>query len=550
MLDRIGDMEASHDRLRDLLDAVVDLSADLELRHVLQRITDAACKLAAARYGALGVLAPDGRTLAEFVTHGVTDEERAKIGPLPSGHGVLGLLIKDPRPIRMPRIREHPQSYGFPANHPPMESFLGVPIRLHDHVFGNLYLTEKVGADEFTDLDEQIVVALAAAAGVAIDNARLYEVTDRRRRWLQATMEISNALLRQVNRAEALRLIARKTREVSGWDVAAILIEDAGELVLEVAEGLDPGSTADVRMPTGESGILTEVVEQDVPIIVDDLAKEAQTGQTHLPIDLVGDLSKAELVPLRTESGGSGVLLVAQRRDAPPLAEGLDVDLIATFANQVALALDRVQAQTDRALVAVLEDRDRIARDLHDLVIQKLFATGLQLQGMLDLARPGLRERLAALTDDLDATIRDIRATIFELQHRPDQSDLRADILGLAKEYSTSLGLTPRVDLRGPVDSAVPGEIRPQLLAVIREALSNAARHAEASAVTVEVSVHDGHLAVVVTDDGVGIGETTRQSGLRNLGERAAALDGSLRIQENKPSGTILRWAVPITRDE
>ena len=550
---RVGDVLASQDRLRSLLDAVVDLGTDLDLPRVLQRITDAACSLAKARYGALGVLGPDGEVLAEFITHGVSDEERARIGPPPSGHGVLGVLIKEPQPIRLPHIGDHPQSYGFPANHPPMESFLGVPVRVHDHVYGNLYLTEKIGAEEFTELDEQIMVALAAAAGVAIDNARLYELTDRRREWLQATAEITQVLLGEVDRSEALRLIARKARDVSGCDVAALLLSDGNQdgepsLILEVAEGIDAGRVEGRRIPLGE-GIMAEALANDSPVIVDDLAAEVRSGRTHLPVELAADLAYAVLVPLNSPTG-SGVLLAAQRRDATRLVEGFDVELISTFANQTALALERVRAQQDRALVAVLEDRDRIARDLHDLVIQRLFASGLQVQGALELiGRPDVRQTLTKVTDDLDSTIRDIRATIFELQHRADRSDLRADIRGLAKEYTATFGFAPIVDLLGPVDSAVPTELRPEVLAVEREALSNAARHAHATEVLIEVDVRDGILRITIADDGIGIGETTRRSGLRNLRERAEAHGGTLEVQPNEPHGTLLRWVVPLTGD-
>ena len=547
---RVGDVLAGQDRLRSLLDAVVDLGTDLDLPRVLQRITDAACSLANARYGALGVLGPDGEVLAEFITHGVTDEERAAIGPPPSGHGVLGVLIKEPQPIRLPHIGDHPQSYGFPANHPPMESFLGDPVRVHDHVYGNLYLTEKVGADEFTELDEQIMVALAAAAGVAIDNARLYELTDRRRQWLQATQEITQVLLGEVDRTEALRLIARKAREVSGCDVAALLLADGRQdampsLILEVVEGIDATEIEGERILL-EPGLLAETLADDSPVIVDDLAAEVGRGRSRMPAELAADLAYAVLVPLSSPTG-SGVLLAAQRRDATQLVTGFDVELISTFANQTALALERVRAQQDRALVAVLEDRDRIARDLHDLVIQRLFASGLQVQGALELiGRPDVRQTLTKVTDDLDSTIRDIRATIFELQHRADRSDLRADIRGLAKEYTATFGFAPIVDLLGPVDSAVPTELRPEVLAVVREALSNAARHAHATEVQVEVDVREGILRITIGDDGIGIGETTRRSGLRNLRERAEAHDGRLEVRPNEPHGTILQWMVPL----
>jgi signal transduction histidine kinase len=553
LLDRVGDVLSSQERLRSLLDAVVDLSTDLDLQRVLRRITVAACDLAGARYGALGVLG-QGDRLAEFITHGINDDERNRIGPPPRGHGVLGLLIAEPHPIRLPHIGDHPGSYGFPPNHPPMDSFLGVPIRVHDRIYGNLYLSEKIGADEFTEQDEQIVGALAAAAGVAIDNARLYELTDRRRQWLQATMEISHVLLGQVDREEALQLIARKTREVSGCDVAVVLIEDedSGDLVVEVVEGLDADAEAALgsRMPIREDGLLSSVLHSGYPMVVDDLAKEALGGATDLATEIVDDLAYTVLVPLSSPTGGRGVLLVSRERDTLKPEGFFDVELIATFANQTGLALDRVRAQEDRELVAVLEDRDRIARDLHDLVIQRLFATGLQLQGMSRLVkRPEIQERITAVTDDLDATIRDIRATIFQLQHRSDRSDLRADIRRLAQEYAPSFGFAPRVDLRGPVNSAVSSRIRSQLLAVVRESLSNAARHAQASSVKVNINVLNGQAVVLVTDDGVGTGELKRESGLRNIRERAEGLGGSLELRPNEPSGTIVEWAVPLTPD-
>ena len=533
LLDRVGDVLISQERLRSLLDAVVDLSTDLDLERVLRRITVAACDLAGARYGALGVLG-DGDRLAEFITHGINDVERGRIGPPPSGHGVLGLLIAEPLPIRLPHIGDHPGSYGFPPNHPPMDSFLGVPIRVHDRVYGNLYLSEKIGADEFTAQDEQVVVALAAAAGVAIDNARLYELTDRRRQWLQATMEISHVLLGQVDRQEALQLIARKTREVSACDVAVVLLEDeeSGDLVVEVVEGVETETAVGSRMPVRPDGLLSGVLQSGYPVVVDDLAYTV-------------------LVPLNSPNGARGVLMVARQRDTRKPEGFSDVELIATFANQTALALERVQSQQDREFLAVLEDRDRIARDLHDLVIQRLFATGLQLQGMSRLAKsPSLQERITHVTDDLDATIREIRAAIFQLQHNSEKSDLRADIRSIASEYAPMFGFAPKVDVRGPINSAVSNRIRSQLLAVVRESLSNAARHAKSSSVHLDISVREGRAVVVVADNGVGTGEITRESGLRNIRERAEDLGGSLVLRGNDPRGTVVEWSVPLTQDE
>ena len=235
LLDRVGEVMSSRERLSALLQAVVGIGGDLDLRSTLHRIVTAACTLSGARYGALGVIGPD-RRLVEFITDGLTVTERHAIGDLPTGRGVLGLLIDDPRPVRMADITAHPRSFGFPPNHPPMHSFLGVPVRIRDQVYGNLYLTEKRDGEEFSDDDEQLVVALATAAGIAIDNARLYAAAGRRQQWLEATAEITNALIGEVDRSAALSLVAERAREVADAAFVAILLydADAGELRVDV----------------------------------------------------------------------------------------------------------------------------------------------------------------------------------------------------------------------------------------------------------------------------------------------------------------------------
>jgi signal transduction histidine kinase len=357
------------------------VAADLSLPVVLRRIAESARELVDAEYCALGVLDPTHTYLSEFITVGIDDEGRAEIGELPKGHGILGLLILDPQPLRLPALSEHPDSFGFPPNHPPMTTFLGVPLFVRGEVFGNLYLTDKAGGDPFTDIDEELAVALASAAAVAIENARLHEQT---------------------------------------------------------------------------------------------------------------------------------------------------------------------------SALGLLEDRERIARDLHDTVIQRLFATGLALQGASRLARdPELERRLQQAIDDLDTTVRQVRSTIFELDTRriPGRS-LRREILELVAESGRAMGFEPTVRFDGPIDSAVGDEVGEQLLAALRELLSNVARHAEASAVLVEVAVHD-LLTVTVTDDGRGgvDGQAAVGSGLRNLLQRAEMLDGEFAIGPAPgDGGTEARWAVPLAR--
>lgn len=366
--------------LRQLLDAVVAVGSGLELPSMLRRITELACDLVDANYGALGVLDESGTGLSQFITVGVDDETHKAIGNLPAGHGILGLLIVDAKPLRLPDLNEHPDSYGFPPNHPEMKSFLGVPIRVRGEVFGNLYLTEKTSAEVFTDVDEELVVGLAAAAGVAIDNARLH---------------------------------ARVTE------------------------------------------------------------------------------------------------------------------------------------------LATMEDRERIARDLHDTVIQRLFATGLSLQGTAGLVTrdPDTAvSRIENAVDDLDETVKQIRSAIFALETtRSAGPGLRDRVLTLCRESTGALGFEPRVFFDGPVDAAVTDELGADLLATLREALSNVARHAHATRVDVSVVADDEHVTVEVTDDGTGIppDPVGGGKGLANMAARANRHDGEFEHRPGPSLGTTIVWRVP-----
>ncbi|TCC16097.1 GAF domain-containing protein [Kribbella sindirgiensis] len=534
------------ERLRALLDAVVGIAADLDLNSTLDRIVSAACELAGAQYGALGVVGADGKRLVRFITHGVTHEQIAAIGPYPEGHGILGLLIEHPEPLRMHDLAEHPRSYGFPSNHPPMKSFLGVPIRTREHAYGNLYLTEKTGGADFTEDDERTVTALAAAAGVVIDNARLYADTEQRRRWHEVNAEITQLMLGEFDADQALQLIAQRSREISRAHVSAILITDGDELVVRAVDGpADYGRYVGRRVPAGLP-ILGQVVADDGQVVIlEDLAQVLKDagGATEFPEGAV--LGRTTIAPL--PAGGAdtgGMLIVALEQGANNrVADG--ADLVRMFAGQATLALERAQAQRDRDMLAVLEDRDRIARDLHDLVIQRLFATGLQLQGMHRLARPEHQERLGRAVEDIDTTIHDLRAAIFELQQAPDSSSLRSDLQTLVSEYAEGLGFRPRLTVTGPLDTGVPASVRPQILAVVRESLSNVVRHAHASQVKVEVTVGSGQVVTRVSDDGTGIGPSTRRSGLRNLTERAQSLGGTVQIGANDPQGTVVEFSAP-----
>ena len=549
VLGRVGDVVDARDRLQGLLDAVVSLAGDLSLASVLQRIVTTASDLVGARYAALGVLQTTDpaaeRRLREFVTHGLTDEQRTLIGDLPRGHGLLGAIIDTPEPVRLRDIGADGRSYGFPENHPPMRSFLGVPIRIRDTVFGNLYLTEKQNGVEFTSEDEQVVVALAAAAGVVIENARLYDEAAGRQRWLEAAAEITTALLGDRSRDELLQLVADRAREVSGAELSTVaLVESsAGSLVVEVVSGPVDSSCVGTVLPV-DRGVAAAVMATGEEVVVLD----PQGADEHAPPLDRPDLARIMAIPLRVDGRLTGVLTLAWAGsdDAPMLP---DTRLPASFAEQAALALQVAGARQDRALLAVYEDRDRIGRDLHDLVIQRLFAIGLTLENASRLAaRPEVETRISAAVDDIDLTIREIRRTIFELgSGRGVLVDLRAEAASVVEEQAVLLGFRPSWTTDGPVDSAVPEAARPHLLAVLREALSNAARHARASAVDVRLSVGDA-VVLTVADNGVGLPDEVTRSGLRNMADRAAELGGTCTVGPGGSGGTTVTWTVPVPR--
>jgi signal transduction histidine kinase len=511
---------------RALLDAVVAISSDLDLHSVLKRIVVSACQITGARYGALGVIGHGGG-LVDFVTHGIGEADHAAIGDLPRGHGILGLLIDHPEPIRLSNIQDHPKSYGFPPNHPPMERFLGVPVRIRGTVFGNLYLTEKEGGDDFTDQDEKLVLALASAAGFVIENARDYSQSERRRQWLEATAQINDALQPPVRLDDALRQIAIGARRVSGASAVAV-VRRAAETVHEIA-AWDGRRSEDLRPLVRALETHITGAEEEATVVV-------------IP---QGAERTVVLVPLRAHLAPDGVLLVVLDAGRGSL-ESDEAELLASFADQASLALDRAQAISDRQELMLVSDRDRIARDLHDLVIQRLFATGLALQGARRIAvSEEVCERIDSAVADLDVTIRDIRSTIFELQHGHELS-LRADVRGLVKEYIPVLGFTPMVRTSGPLDTAVPQGIAEQLLAVLREALSNVARHAEADAAVVEVEARGSEVMLRVADNGRGLPADRHESGLRNARRRASDKGGRLRLLPEEPHGTVLEWTVPM----
>lgn len=508
-----------------LLDAVTAMSSDLDLRSVLVRIVEAATALTSARYGALGVVGPDG-LLTEFVTTGIDQETHRLIGDLPHGRGILGLLVKEPHPLRMHDLAAHPQSVGFPDHHPPMSTFLGVPVRIRGTVFGNLYLTEKAGGGDFTAEDERLVEALARAAGFVVDNARAYGVSERRRQLLEATTELTEALQPPVDLDRSFQRIVTTARAVSGARATALVGVTGGAAVLALDREPDDAGTVD-------------------PALAEVAASLAGSDDGDVAELAVGPFV-AVVIPLRAHLGDHRVLVALHDRAGE--SHGVEeIELLTSFADLAGLALDRAQAVVDRQELAVISDRERIARDLHDVVIQRLFATGLQLQGISALAAgTDVAERLERAVDDLDLTIKDIRGTIFALQAR-GASSLRQEVRTLVRDYVPVLGFAPSVRTAGPVDAVVPADVRVHVLAVLREAVSNVARHALADRADVELEVRDHEVVLTVTDDGGGVPPDRAESGLRNARRRAAELGGSLELRANDPRGTVFTWRVPLS---
>ena len=549
---------------RGLFSAVVAVAAGLELGATLRRIVQSAVDLVDATYGALGVLGPDGQ-LTEFVHVGIDQAAQAVIGDLPRGRGILGLLVNHPVPIRLDDMSSHPSAVGFPPGHPEMKSFLGVPVKVRGQVFGNLYLTDKRGAEGFSTADERIVTALAAAAGVAIDNARLYERSVMRERWQSAVADMHGAVLEGADAGEVLELGTTRAAELVNARAGIVALPSpAGVLRVEIViSDLEPGARASrwrvaaADHPTDDTGLARwrgAAVDPEGPIARCYATQEATEGVERLVghLDAQGaepDEIPVLALPLRTPEDALGVLALVPRPGATLSAE--QRELAANCAGQAALALMLARGRREKERIVLLEERDRIARDLHDLVIQRLFATGISLSGaarVQETPQPVV-DRLESAVDALDTTVKEIRATIFEL-HQPvghAVGGVRGRVLEEAAAAAVVLGHTPSTRFMGTVDALVNEGLAADLLGALREALANVAKHAQADHVEVLVAVENDAVLLQVTDDGVGIPEELgRRSGLVNLAERAARYGGSCTIMRRSAGGSVLSWRVPL----
>ncbi|MCH5642408.1 MULTISPECIES: GAF domain-containing sensor histidine kinase [unclassified Gordonia (in: high G+C Gram-positive bacteria)] len=523
--------------MRDLLEAVLVVGQGLDLDDALQRIVEVAVGVVDARYGALGVRGPDG-DLSAFVYTGITPKQRAQMGDLPVGRGVLGVLMDDPHILRIPDLSQHPASVGFPPHHPPMTTFLGAPIIIRGAIFGRIYLTEKRSASEFTELDETLIAVLAVAAGIAVDNSRLFERARTRHRWMQLVARRGSEPLAGIALSDTMSRLCTDVADLVGAIDVFIVTDDAGEV--------------EIRGHTGAA------IEPDA---------FASPSATSLKVQRSGEIAPAlvrrgaqwtTVQPLQRAAGAFGWILITHH-DRPHW-EPEEIAGLAGVAEVASLAVVYAEQQQVARDLEVLEDRHRIARDLHDHVIQRLFAVGMSVQTLLAHASAGtspdpesVNNRLEQIMTDLDRTIAQIRTSIFDLQTVPghhDTSTLRRRVLDIVSELSVHAPISPSVSFDGPVDTVVPESLGPHIDAVLREGLSNALRHAHAEHIGVSVSADDV-LTVEITDDGVGIGTDVTYRGLDNLTRRAEECDGTFTVvttpRHGKHSGgTTLTWSVPL----
>ena len=545
LVDRAQDVKRAQGRLRALLHAIETVTGDLSLETVLRNVVQAACDLAHAQYGALGVIGPDGR-LEQFLYVGIDADLAARIGNLPQGRGLLGALITDPRPIRLRHMRDDGRSAGFPRHHPPMDSFMGVPIHVRDEVFGNLYLANSAGG-EFSAEDQELLIALALAAGTAISNARLYHESRLQQRWLEASIEIG-AQLQSSSGEDPLQLVARRAVEIADADLVSIglVTAERTHLVVEVAIGERADTLVGRRVALGNV-LAGQVVDHGTPLLLTDPAE----GGAQPPVfaDLI-DAGPIMVLPLRAGNQVRGVLNLVRTRGKRAFTR-TELTMAAGFASHASVALELADSRAAEQKLILLEDRDRIAMDLHDHVIQELFATGLRLEGVaaaLGDENPGA-QRVRRGVEDIDRTIRRIRTSIFELQAKPSgapEDGLQHRVLAVAAELSTPLGFAPHVAFSGLVDLLPGTELPDDVIACVREALTNVAKHANATSASVDISLVDKELTVTVSDNGTGAKNPQRSSGIANLRARAAKWHGSFEINTGPAGGTVATWKAHI----
>lgn len=535
---------SSQARLRGLLRAVDTVVGEIELPLVLRRVVEAAVELVDAEYGALGTIAADRSSLDQFIHVGLAPADAEAIGHLPRGRGILGALIAHPHSIRLDHLGQDPRAAGFPARHPHMDSFLGAPIRVRGEVFGNLYLTNARGGC-FSAEDEELVRALASTAGLAIQNARLFDEARARATWMTATAELSAAIL-STPPAEVFDLLAGRVAALVEQSLVTVLVPIEGSPVLRVAAARGPGEEPVVGTTVDETATIAGTAMQDDGARV--ATAPAPSGHRD-PALLVGDreTGPAIAVALRSRQRTWGALCVARAPGERGFAD-VDLEVLGDLASQASIAAELSRARGEQQKAILGDERARIARDLHDHVIQQIFGAGLTLQSMTATLDDGRdRNRVDEVIRQLDDAIAQIRTVVFALSTR-DGSSLRHRLIDVVAEVSGALRRPPSLRFAGPLDHTVRGALADDVVAVARELLTNSVRHAAADTISLDVGITGADMSVVVSDDGTGT-RGDRRSGLANLEARAAARGGSLTL-DTGPEGTRARWCVPLDDSE
>jgi signal transduction histidine kinase len=541
LVDRAQRVLQTQGRLRSLLQANRAIVEELDLVKVLRRIVEAGLSLVDAQYGALGVISHDGQ-LEQFVHVGMPDKTAKLIGHLPEGHGLLGAVIEQAETIRLEHLSEDPRSVGFPDHHPPMDAFLGVPIRVRDKVFGNLYLTNpKSGV--FTREDEDLVSALAATAGIAIENARLFDETQRRQRWSSALADVTSVLL-SGEAADVLAVLAERLAVVIDAELVSVVVPgpEEGTLLVDTARGTD-ADTVTGRIYPAEGTLAGRAMASGTIASTD-----AEGVGEH--VDGQPGAGPTIALPLFAAGKPLGVLAISRSPGAPRFSDA-ELGMATEFASQTGVAIELTRARADRQRLDLVDERSRIARDLHDHVIQRLFGTGLALQS-LAASDPAHSSALLDQVDAIDAAISEIRTAVFTLsqRRRTENGSLRHRVLDTANEVASALGSPPRLTFAGPVDLLIRDDFADDVVAVIRESLSNVVRHASATVVEVEVTADGDTVSVTVDDDGVGVPDApVRASGTSNLAERASARGGAFTMTRREDGGTRARWTAVIPNE-
>jgi two-component system, NarL family, sensor histidine kinase DevS len=546
MHEQLDELLAARDQMEQLLQLIVEIGSDLDLDATLRRVIQAARKLTSAPYGALAIRDPDG-TLISFVNEGIDADMVRRIGHLPVGKGVLSLSLLDAPALRLDDLTKHPAAVGFPEHHPPMRGFLGVPITIRGTVFGNLYLTHDKPGRLFSESDEVAARALAVAAAVAIDNAQLFERERTSVKWLDASREITTALLSSLEPdVSLLQLIAERACALTEAEQAIVLVpldadlpmDETDTLVISAAVGVNSLEVIGQRIPV-DASTSGGVFRSGKPLITESLS---------YPIQAFTDVGQrsAILMPLRAHDEVAGVIAVARSADRPPFDDSY-LDLVSDFATHAAIALMLASGREHARQLTIVAERERIAHDLHDHVIQRLFAAGMDLQGTVARARsPEVVERLNRTLDDLQTIIEEIRTTIFQLKS-PSENDggFRLRIQRVVTDLTEDRDIATTVRMHGPT-TAVGGELAEHAEAVTVEAISNAVRHSGASRLTVEVNVAD-MLTLDIIDNGCGMPvDNPRRSGLANMLYRAEQVGGRCEISTPPEGGTRVHWTAPL----